>query len=176
MGSADDEWIVDDTKSSGMNMKLPLNVPSIIFICFFLFISIWEIQMGSTNVLSTPKLIFVLMYVMIIYYIGGSENDATGAWVLLITYVICYLTITIVSTSCARYNPRQLADLRDFGLLSPFVLNKKTLDKVKNTKSNSSGSTSVWDFMEILYDGDDADPISNMDMEEAEKALAEMKG
>ena len=150
-------------KGMGM-MKLPLTVPSIIFICFFLVISIWEVQMGSPNVLSTPKLLFVIMYTMIIYYFGGTENNAPGAWVLLITYVICYLTVTIVSTSCARYNTKQLIDLRDAGLLSPFVLDKKTLDRIKSKKSRNQNSTSVWEYVGgYLYDDDDDDDDATLD-------------
>jgi len=175
--TGDEELYMDGSvNESGMkNMKLPLNVPSVIFICFFLAISVWEGSMGSTNVLSTNKLVFVLFYVMVIYYFGGDKNDASGAWVLLITYIICYLTITIVSTSCAKYNIRQLADLRDVGLLSPFVLDKRMLEKI-GKRPSKTGSSSIFTTTYAWWnDDDDEDDEVEMTEDELLKIIAAKK-
>ena len=50
-----------------------------------------------------------------------------------------YFIITIVATSCAKFNIHQLKKLRDVGLISPFVLTKKQLEKIRDSKSDENG-------------------------------------
>jgi len=138
---------------------LPVNTTTIIFILFILITSSMELYMGSPNGFSIPKVVFSVIFIGLIEYIVRSNSGPAGqssglAWALVIVYFITYFTITIVSTSCAKYNMRQLVDLRDYGLVSPFVLSKKQLKKLRSHKSKEDRTDDDDDFNDD-FDEDD---------------------
>jgi hypothetical protein len=129
---------VSSNMSSAMNEKgkfsLPIDVATIIFIVGFLIISSIELYLGSPNGFSPIKIIMGLFFVALMQYIIKSSGQAWLAWTLLIVFFMTYFIITIVATSCAQYNMKQLKLLRDVGLISPFVLSKKKLETLRKSK------------------------------------------
>ena len=119
--------------------SLPIDVATIIFIVGFLVISSVELYLGSPNGFSPIKIIMGLFFVGLMQYIIKYSGQAWLAWTLLIVYFMTYFIITIVATSCAKFNIHQLKKLRDVGLISPFVLTKKQLEKIRDSKSDENG-------------------------------------
>ena len=123
-------------------LGLPVNTTTIIFILFILITSSMELYLGSPNGFSVPKIVFAVVFVGLIEYITiankGPPGQTSGlAWALVMVYFITYFTITIVATSCAKFNIRQLRDLKNYGLISPFVLSKKQLTKLREKDNDS---------------------------------------
>ena len=123
-------------------MGLPVNTTTIIFILFILITSSMELYLGSPNGFSVPKIVFSVVFIGLIEYITRSNKGPPGqtsglAWALVMVYFITYFTITIVATSCAKFNIRQLRDLKNYGLISPFVLSKKQLAKLREKDNDS---------------------------------------
>lgn len=108
---------------------------TISFLIFFLITSSMELYLGSPNGFSLIKIVSAIIFASIIEYIVRtnlkSGHTDSLPWILIVVYFVTYFTITIVATSCAKFNMKQLRDLRDFGLVSPFVLSKKQIDDLK---------------------------------------------
>jgi len=132
----DDRYGSRDRPSGDGQMGLPVNVTTIIFILFILITSSMELYLGSPNGFSLPKVVFAVVFIGLIEYIVRSNKGPAGqtsglAWALVFVYFITYFTITIVATSCAKFNMKQLRDLKNYGMISPFVLSKKQLKKLR---------------------------------------------
>jgi len=128
------------SKATNMSEKgkfqLPIDVATVIFILGFLITSSVELYLGSPNGFSPIKIVFAVLFVGLMQYIIKYSGQAWLAWTLLIVYFMTYFIITIVATSCAKFNMHQLKKLRDVGLISPFVLTKKQLDSLRNDKNS----------------------------------------
>ena len=120
------------------DFKLPVDASVIFFIMAFLLIGSLELYLGSPNGFSVVKIIFALVFVGLMQYLSRSANQGWLAWILLIVFMMSYFIITIVSTACAKNELDQLMEIRDLGLISPFVLPKETLKLLRDDPDEDS--------------------------------------
>ena len=122
--------------STGSDFKLPVDVSVIIFVLAFLLVCSLELYLGSPNGFSTVKIVAGLFFVAVMQYASRGANQPMLAWTLLIVFFMSYFTITLVSTSCAKFDMDQLIQLRNVGLVSPFVLTKEKLEILKEDEDD----------------------------------------
>jgi len=138
---------------------LPVNTVTVIFVIFVLITSSMELYLGSPTGFSPIKIAAALLFGILIEYITRTNRGQLGqmgqtsglAWTLVVVYFVTYFTITIVATSCAKFNKKQLRDLKDYGLISPFVLSTKQIDELRkdtgkhNDKDDKDDDDSYFD-------------------------------
>ena len=124
------------TPSPTTTSNFPVDASVIIFVLTFLLISSLELYLGSPNGFSIVKSVVALFFVGLMQYVSRSANNPTLSWTLLIVFMMTYFTITIVSTSCAKYDMDQLVQLKNVGLISPFVLSKEKLEILRDDEED----------------------------------------
>jgi hypothetical protein len=122
--------------TTGGDFNLPVDASVIIFVLTFLLICSLELFLGSPNGFSVIKIVAGIFFVAVMQYASKSANQPILAWTLLIVFFMTYFTITVVATSCAKFDMDQLIQLRNVGLVSPFVLSKEKLEVLRDDEDD----------------------------------------